>query len=198
MNTYTLVALSDLALLARVLEKDPESWNELLRRFRSLLFRCITRVAGKYDSVLSNEDANEIFADLCFNLLRDDMRKLRAYDPQRGAKLGSFLGLLAINTTYDFLRQTARRPVLDRLERVADPVEDRPSALDTLLHKERWSGVNRLLRTFSAKDRRFVELYFAGDRSPEEVAQQMGISVKTVYSKKNKVRMKLMALAEAA
>ena len=53
------------------------------------MFRCITKVAGKYDAVLSNEDVNEIFGDMCFNLLRDDMRKLRAYDPdaRRQARL---------------------------------------------------------------------------------------------------------------
>ena len=52
----------------------------------------VLSIRGKYDAVLSNEDVNEIFGDMCFNLLRDDMRKLRAYDPTRGAKLGSWLG----------------------------------------------------------------------------------------------------------
>jgi len=38
------------------------------------------------------------------------------YDPNRGSKLGSWLGLLAINTTYDYLRATTRRPILDKLD----------------------------------------------------------------------------------
>src|SRR5262245_52846323 len=87
-------AMADGPLLNAVLGKDQVAWRELIRRYRSLMFRCITRVASKYDAVLSNEDANEIFGDMCMNLLRDDMRKLRAYDPARGTKLGSWLGLL--------------------------------------------------------------------------------------------------------
>jgi RNA polymerase sigma-70 factor (ECF subfamily) len=183
-------------LLEQVLLRDPEAWNELLRRYRALMFRCITKVAAKYDAVLSNEDANEIFGDMCFNLLRDDMRKLRAYDPTRGAKLGSWLGLLAINTAYDYLRQTSRRPLLDRLDHAQERAGEGPSALDSLIEKERWGYLNCLLADFSEKDRRFVELYYGNGLQAEEVAVAMGISVKTVYSKKNKLRTKLLALAE--
>jgi len=189
-------ALPDGRLLARVLDRDQVAWGELIRRFRGLVFRCITKVAGKYDAVLSNEDINEIFGDMCFNLLRDDMRKLRAYDPNRGAKLGSWLGLLAINTAYDYLRQTSRRPLLDRLDGAPERAGDGPSALDAILEKERWGYLNTLLADFSERDRRFVELYYGAGLLPEEVAAAMGISVKTVYSKKNKLRTKLLALAQ--
>jgi RNA polymerase sigma-70 factor (ECF subfamily) len=190
--------LADGPLLEMVLSRDQIAWRELMRRYRNLIFRCITRVAAKYDAVLSNEDANEIFGDMCFNLLRDDMRKLRAYDPARGAKLGSWLGLLAINTAYDYLRATARRPMLDKMDKAIERAGDGPSALETLLEKEQWHYVNYLMADFSEKDRRFVELYYGHGLLPEEVAAAMGISVKTVYSKKNKLRTKLVALAKAA
>ncbi len=187
--------LYDADLLEAVLTKDQAAWRELLRRFRSLIFRCITKVAGKYDAVLSNEDVNEIFGDVCINLLRDDMRKLRVYDPARGSKLGSWLGLLAINTAYDYLRATSRRPLLDKLDGAQDRPAAEPSALDALLDKERWDYLNSLMSDFSDRDRRFVELYYGQGMLPEEVAAAMQISVKTVYSKKNKLRTKLEALA---
>ena len=60
-----------------------------------------------------------------------------------------------------------------------------------LLKKERWHRVNETLRTFSAKDRRFVKLYYVEGLSPEDVAERMEISVKTVYSKKHKIRCRL-------
>src|SRR6185503_1930173 len=96
---------------------------------------------------------NEIFGDMCCGLLRDDLHKLRAYDPARGAKLGSWLGLLAINSAYDYLRQTSRRPLLDKLDRAPDRASDGPSALDRLLEKERWGYLNHLLADFSERDR---------------------------------------------
>ncbi len=189
--------LTDGDLLAAVLGHDERAWRELLRRFRALVFRCITKVAGRYDAVLSNEDTNEIFGDVCINLLRDDMHKLRVYDPARGSKLGSWLGLIAINTAYDYLRATSRRPLLDKLDGAQDRPATGPDALDALLDKERWSYLNALMDDFSDRDRRFVELYYGRGLEPEEVAAEMRISVKTVYSKKNKLRTKLEALAES-
>jgi RNA polymerase sigma-70 factor (ECF subfamily) len=192
--------MSDAALLGAVLGKDERAWRELLRRFRGLLFRCINKVAYRYEAHLSNEDANEIFGDVCINLLRDDMRKLRAYDPARGSKLGSWLGLIAMNTAYDYLRATRRRPRtagLDDGGASERPAQD-PSALEALLAKERWGYLAALLDDFSARDRRFVELYYGQGLQPDEVAAAMRISVKTVYSKKNKLRNRLEALASRA
>ena len=190
------VSLSDLELRDVVVGKDERAWCELLRRFRSLVFRCINKVAVKHERRLFAEDVNEIFSEVCFNLLRDDMKKLRAWDPARGSKLGTWLGLIAMNTAYDFLRACRRRPMLDLLESAPERPAADPSALDELLDKERWGYVANLLAEFSEKDRRFVELYYARGLLPEEVAAAMRISVKTVYSKKNKLRTRLEAIAQ--
>src|SRR5262245_45975912 len=187
---------SDDALLQAAMDRDERAWHELLRRYRPLIFRCILRVVKRYGALLSSEDVDEIFGDVCVSILHNDMHKLRAWDPDRGARLGSWLGLLAINVTHDHLRQLSRRPQIVRLEpprdAEADPMADQPapdpSALDRLLEKERRTILRRMLSGFSLRDRRFVELYYEAGLSPEEVAAQMGISVKTVYSKKNKVR----------
>lgn len=101
------------------------------------------------------------------------------------------------HTAYDFLRANRRRPLLDKLECAPERPTPEPSALDELLDRERWGYVATLLSDFSEKDRRFVELYYARGLLPEEVAAAMRISVKTVYSKKNKIVTRLSAaLAE--
>lgn len=192
------MTLNDLELLERVLAQDELAWRELIRRFRSLIFRCITKVLCKYESVLSNEDVNEIFSEVCLNLLRNDMRKLRAYDPDRGSKLGSWIGLITINTSYDHLRVTARQPVLDRIDGLLDREDSCPSPLEQLLESERYRRLNHLAMDFSPRDQRFLELYYGHGLQPAEVARAMNISVKTVYSKKNKIRNRLVELAEAA
>lgn len=187
--------MNDLALLEAVLSADQLAWRELIRRFRGLIYRCITKVLSRYESVLSNEDVNEIFSEVCFNLLRNNMKKLRVYDPRRGSKLGSWIGLITINTSYDHLRVTARQPVLDRIDGILEREDCRPDPLDRLLEKERWHRLNNLAADFSARDQRFMELYFGRGLKPCEVARAMNISVKTVYSKKNKIRNRLVALA---
>lgn len=196
-----LSRMTDAALLEAVLLRDERAWRELSQRYRPLVYRCAARVLHRHDPGGSAEDLNEVCGEVWYSLLRDDMHKLRCYDPARGARLSSWLGMLAVNAACDLLRQRSRRPALLTLcprEGRGDALHEipatAPSALDELLRKERYDIVSALLSGFSRRDRDFVALYFESGLSAEQVAAQMGISVKTVYSKKNKVRVRLASL----
>jgi RNA polymerase sigma-70 factor (ECF subfamily) len=184
---------TDRELLKRVLKSDARGWSELVRRFRPLIYRCITKVTLKYAPGLGGADLDEIYADVLMQLVRDDMHKLRIYNPARGTKLGSWIGMLSVNAAYDYLRSAGRRPLLDKIDGTLDPHEecDR-TPLDQLIEKERWSHLNGLLAEFSAKDRTFVELYYQKGMEADEIAAEMQISLKTVYSKKHKIRAHLV------
>ena len=51
---------------------------------------------------------------------------------------------------------------------------------------------DRLLSDFTDKDRTFVELYYQKGLEADEIAAEMQISLKTVYSKKHKIRAHLV------
>ncbi len=184
---------TDTDLLRIVLRNDKRAWTEFVRRFRSLVYRCVTKVIGRYEAVLSSADADEIYAEVMITLVRDDMRKLRLYDANRGTKLSSWIGMIATNTAYDFLRGTARRPILDRIDGIPDIDSMEASPLDEILSIERRSHLNHMLADYSDKDRAFVSLYYAQGLAAEEVAEEMKISVKTVYSKKHKLLARLQS-----
>jgi RNA polymerase sigma-70 factor (ECF subfamily) len=183
---------TDRELLRWVLRSDARGWTELVRRYRPLIYRCITKVTLKYAPGLGGADLDEIYADVLMQLVRDDMHKLRIYNPARGTKLGSWIGMLSVNAAYDYLRSAGRRPLLDKIDGTLDPHEecDR-TPLDQLIEKERWSHLNGLLAEFSAKDRTFVELYYQKGLEADEIAAEMQISLKTVYSKKHKIQTRL-------
>ena len=183
---------SDLELLDRVFEMNNQAWAELVRRYRALIFRCITKVTGRHAPRLGSVDIDEIFAEVLMNLLRDDMRKLRMFDPNRGTKLSSWIGMISVNTAYDHLRSVGRRPLLDRVDGVIEKGDETErSPLEVLMEKERWAHLNGLLTSFSERDRTFLQLYYRDGLDPEGVAQAMSISLKTVYSKKHKIRASL-------
>jgi len=188
---------SELHLLECILDHDERAWTEALRRFRPLIYRCITKVVFKFGPSMTNADLDEIFAEVLMNLLRDNMRKLRMYDPNRGTKLSSWIGMITLNTTYDFLRSIGRRPMLDRFDGAVDVQEEHDrTPLDSLLEKERWTALNDLISVFSDKDRTFLQLYYAQGLDAEVVASRMSISLKTVYSKKHKIRAHLRRCVE--
>jgi RNA polymerase sigma-70 factor (ECF subfamily) len=188
---------TDRELLRHVLRNDSRGWAELVRRYRALIYRCITKVTLKYAPTLSSADLDEIYADVLMQLVRDDMHKLRLYNPSRGTKLGSWIGMISVNAAYDFLRSAGRRPLLDKVDGTCDPHEecDR-TPLDHLIEKERWSHLNEMLSDFTDKDRTFVELYYQKGMEADEIAAEMQISLKTVYSKKHKIRAHLVRCLE--
>jgi RNA polymerase sigma-70 factor (ECF subfamily) len=188
---------TDRELLRCVLRSDARGWAELVRRYRPLIYRCITKVTLKYAPMLSGADIDEIYAEVMMQLVRENMRKLRIYNPARGTKLGSWIGMISVNAAYDFLRGAGRRPVLDKVDGTIDPHDecDR-TPLDQLIEKERWEHLNTLLSEFTDKDRTFVELYYQKGMEADEIAAEMQISLKTVYSKKHKIRAHLVRCLE--
>ena len=183
--------LSDELLLERMLRKEGAAWREFHRRYDRLIYRCIHKVTGRFTSVLGSEDVREIYAMLLMNLTARNMHKLRSFDADRGNKLSSWIGLLATNTAWDYLRQVARQPQVTELADAEEIRTSRPDPYQNLADKERWTLVNDTLREFSRKDRTFVRLYYVDGLTPEEIAEEMRISVKTVYSKKHKIRCRL-------
>ena len=190
-NALALSDYDDNQLLAEMLERDGAAWREFHRRFDRLVYRCIHKVTSRFTSVVSNEDVREIYAMFLMNLTARDMHKLRSFEPERGNKLSSWIGLLATNTAWDYLRGLARQPQCLQLADAEEVRVHQADPCDDLLSKERWGMVNDTLSSFSTKDQAFVRLYYVDGLEPEEIAKRMRISVKTVYSKKHKIRCRL-------
>ena len=184
----------DRALLAGLIADDARAWREFNLRYSRLIYRCITRVTGRFSAVVAADDVREIYAMLCLQLLANDKHKLRSFEPSRGNKLGSWIGMLAIHTTYDYLRQLKREPKRTALSEAHDVRSPAPDPSESFEVRQRAQIVASIVESFSAKDRQFVHLYFGKGLAPEEVARRMAISIKTVYSKKHKIQARLEAL----
>ncbi len=163
---------SETELLSRMLLRDGNAWREFHRRYDRLIFRCIHKVTGRFQGSITSEDVREIYGMFLLSLNKRDMHKLRTFEPERGNKLSSWVGMLATNCAWDYLRRVARQP-----------------QCTTLADAEH-------LGSFSKKDRVFVRLYYVDGLTPEEVAERMSISVKTVYSKKHKIRCRIQKALE--
>ena len=113
-NTAALAATTaddnDTELLEGLLAGSDKAWRKFHLRFDRLIYRCITKVTGRFSTLLSQDDICEIYATLIVQLLSNDMHKLRSFDPARGNRFSSWLGLLAINASYDYLRSIRREP----------------------------------------------------------------------------------------
>jgi RNA polymerase sigma-70 factor, ECF subfamily len=191
------VAEDERELLSGMLEDRESAWREFNLRYARLIYRCITRVTSRFAAVVGPDDVREIYAMLCVQLLANDKRKLRSFEPGRGNKLGSWIGMLAIHSAYDYLRGVKREPKRGSMTEAEGLTSELPDPCEAYVMRERARIVAQLLEGFSDKDREFIALYYAEGLDPEQIAVRMGISVKTVYSKKHKIRTRLEALLGA-
>jgi len=193
-----VLPVDDGALVRALIADEPAAWREFNTRFSRLVLSTITRVTTRFRGVVSQEDVREIYATFCMQMLANDKLKLRSFDPARGNKLSTWLGLLASHTAYDFLRSARREPRKASLSEAEDLYSALPDPCESALMRERAELVSKLLADFTDKDRAFIQLYFGEGLAPERVAERLGISVKTVYSKKHKIQARLQTLLNEA
>ena len=193
-GTCSAADLTDAELVSALIADEPRAWREFNARFSRLVLSTINRVTTRFRGVVTPEDVHEIYATFSVQLLANDKHKLRQFDPERGNKLSTWLGLLASHTAYDFLRSARREPKRAALSEAEDLCSSLPDPCESALMRERASLVGKLLADFTDKDRAFIQLYFGEGLAPERVAERLGISVKTVYSKKHKIQARLQAL----
>ena len=187
---------SDEELLAQLLSGEPCAWREFRRRFDRLILTCIERITRRFAATLSSADVEDIYGQLMCGLSSRDMHKLRSFQVQRGVRLGTWLGVLARNVTWDYLRALSCRPQTTYDPMLVDSVVAEGTPFESLLGRERRALALSTIAKLSRRDRALLRLLYVEDRTPEEVALTLHISVKTVYSKHHKVRGRLLALLD--
>lgn len=182
------------ALVRDMLLGNRRAWSQFHARYDRLILRCISRVTGRFARRLGEDEIREIYATLLVQLCANDMNKLRSFDAERGNRLGSWIGLLAVNCAVDHLRALRKEPSRASLDDVADDLLDEtPTPDEALDRKQRLALAAEMLRELPEKDRELFTLYFDEGLDPETIAQRMQISVNTVYSKKHKLQSRFQA-----
>lgn len=181
-------------LVSRLLTDDPAAWRFFTREYSRVAIGCIRRVLTRFSKVTGDHDVDEIYARFCFELLAQNRKKLRCFDPDRGSRLSTWVGMLATNATYDYLRRIKRDRIMDPLPEHDCLAADSASPFERAAMQQRAAQTAKVLEQLSDRDRQFVELYFGQGLSAEEVADEMNINIKTVYTKRHKISARLESL----
>jgi RNA polymerase sigma-70 factor (ECF subfamily) len=182
---------SDEDLIQAMIGDERWAWKEFQRRYDRLIHRCITKVTRRFTALVGPDDVRDIYSTLYLSLVASDRHKLRTYDPTRGNRFSSWIGLLSINCAYDYLRSLKREPQKGPLAEAAELACELPDPFENAVETQRAKIASRILEDLSEKDQTFAALYFGEELDPLEIASRMKISVKTVYSKKHKIQSRL-------
>jgi RNA polymerase sigma-70 factor (ECF subfamily) len=193
-NSAEEAALLHALLRATRKSEHERLWSAFVRRYERLIVSCVVKALRRYGATFSRDDLDDLTHDVWLTLLRDDMRKLRQYDAERGFRITSFLGLVATNVTIDHLRsrQSETAPLDEALEDFVSLRAETPR--DLVEWREQAALAQAALNQLSGEDRDFVVCCFRDEQSPEEMARALGITTNTVYSRKFKIREKLQRI----
>lgn len=193
-------AHGDARLLAALLSGDADAWQCFQARYAGPMRRAIIAVRSRFPRLMTIEDVNDVYAELCLQLLSDDKRRLRQFEPARGIPLRAWLDVLARNAAYSFLRSRRRQPdcrtLDDELADTEPNLEETGDPFAICCARERIRVVASLIADLPPRDQEFAALYYYEGLDPAETAERLGICVSTVYSKKHKIRARIGSLLE--
>ena len=189
---------ADLSLLEAVIAEEPGAWQTFFKRHERLIMACLRRVYARYHVPMTQEQLEDLVGMTCLDLVKNDYKKLRRFDPTKGYRLSSWIGLIATNIAHDALRR--RPPPHTSTDDADSPLAELhsglPGPLEVLDHKERVGILAQAVTQLTPTDQEFIRMYYGEQQSPEEIAKTSGVSVNTVYSRKNKVREKLIRIVK--
>lgn len=192
-------ALEGEVLLRAVIAGEAQAWRAFWLRYRSLVFAMAARTGTRAGVWLDADALADVVQETFLRLFEHDARRLRAYRPETGTSVSTWIGVVATTTTQDYLRRNRRHGAEVRDEGLVEAVlSTEPGPEARVLETERRLQAERALSSLSDRDQELLELLYLESISPEAAAARMGISVNTVYSKKAKLTGRLRGrLAES-
>jgi RNA polymerase sigma-70 factor (ECF subfamily) len=185
---------SDRELLARVLRREEPAWNELVRRYRAL----ITAASPSHQQVRPVRGQRRRRRGVRRGAaLAGARRHAQAphVRPRPAAPLGSWIGIIAVNAGSTTCAAPCAAAAPTASTRRTTPRALRPHFARHPARQGALGVAQRDVGEFSDKDRQFLDLFYARGLEAEEVAAEMKISLKTVYSKNHKIRSHLRCLS---
>ena len=186
----------DFTLLAESIAGKREAWESLVKRYSKLIYFSINKTLKSYSHYLQEGDVADIHNSIFLSLLENNCKKLRQFKGKHGCSLSSWIRLISIRQTIDFLRSQKQHVSIDREEDEMSPLMERiPDKELPVKEQLELSENERILKKamdeLPSSDRFFVKLYYEKELPPEEIANIMHVSVSAIYSKNNRIREKI-------
>lgn len=183
-------------LLSECISGSREAWDIFVRRYSKLVYHAISKTLNLYNAHCPQEDIEDLYNSLFLALIENNNKKLKQFEGKNDCTLSSWIRLITVRRTIDFLRGQKPMASLDEEDEesrsLMGTIPDRsPSADDQLELSESENLIQEAVEELPSSDKLFMELYYRKELSPEEIAGILNVSVSTVYSKKNRVREKL-------
>lgn len=182
----------DRNLLQRCLTCEPRSWEDFVDRFLGLVVHVVDHTAQCRSIRLTNEDREDVCAEVFLTLLNDDFAVLRHFRGE--SSLATYLTVISRRVVVrEMLKRRATSPLSEAKEVAAD--DDGPQAEKRINDRDE---VQRLLAGLDGKEAEVVRMYHLEGRSYDEISSSVGMPANSVGPTLSRARQKLRAASTRA
>ncbi len=165
-------SIHDEAVIQQVLQGNHEAFRTLVKRYRQYLFQVVYSVLR--DAGDAEDVTQEAFTQIYFSLPR-----------YRHQGLKTWMTRIAVNKAIDFRRRAVkkREQPVDTFEEAWPETMPSADVEHSVIRKEYNAYVMKRLQELPENYRDVVCAYYIEDKSYQEIAEEMGIALKSVESR---------------
>lgn len=165
---------NDNQMISRFLANDSSAFEAIINHYQSYVFAIVLNFVGENEAP---DIAQEIFLQL--------YRSLPRYRPDN---LKAWIGKIAVNKAIDWKRSHARFKQ-ENAELNADTlIDDHILPDEIIIKQENQLRLQTICRTLPPRYKRVITKYYYENKSYRQIAQEEGISLKTVESRLYRAR----------
>jgi RNA polymerase sigma-70 factor, ECF subfamily len=174
-------------LIAGCLRSEKAAWDSFVLQYSNLVYHTIKKTLNLHQVEPRADLVEDLYQEFFISLLRNDYNKLRQFRGAHGCSLASWLRLLTVRLTIDFLRKQA--PTSGEVAGAMS--RDSPDPAEPLINEEQERLLIQAIQSLSARDRILLDLCYRQALASEEVAQLLKTSVNAIYTQKSRVLEKI-------
>ena len=189
-------SFTDSKLLTDCISGKKEAWNSFVNQYSKLIFYSINKTLKLHNCNMQQEDVEDIYNSIFLSFMEKNYKKLRQFEGKHGCTLSSWVRLISIRQTIDFLRSRKHHVSMnedrDDSRPLIETLADNSVSFEEQLEQSQTArALKDAIDSLHSSDRLFMKLYYEKELPPEEIAGIMNVSVNTIYSKKNRVQEKI-------
>lgn len=186
--------MDDLEFVQRCVSRDKKAWDEFVDRYSHLIYNYIYSIFENKGYRSSPETVNDLYQEIFVSLIKEDFKKLRQFKAKNGASLASWLRIITINFSIDFLRQ--QRPIVsldddskDEALTLKETLKDNcsPKQDEVLLNKEKLDNLLDCIAKLNNEDKYFLEMHIYRDIDLEDLKTTLKVSRSTIDMRKSRI-----------
>ena len=183
-------------LIQRAKKGEPQATRILVERLMPIVqARVHRRLMRTQGQKIGPHDRDDLVQEIWLALVKDDLRALAAYDPERGATLEGYVGMISEREIGNIRQREldAQKRKTNRLSIAVDQIDfvarsaDSPEA--NLEGRRMSEALGSFLEERLPPRGRLICRYVYGDQTPiERIAEVLGVSRQVIYNWQHRIR----------